>query len=269
MNRSINNNKRINNNTTRFVNIRELTPAEIQEIFSRFGSYNKSAPVCRCSPKTFKKYYEEAKTVQTVTKKRETKSMMSDIFLDPEQCRVALLDIEATGLRGDFGVILCVVIKEFGRNNTKLFKIDLEAEDLLESEKQMLIQVNEYLKTFDGVIGYYSSRYDIPMLRTRSYYHGIEPLMKIKQLDVYFSVKRILNTTSRRLERVSDLMRINANKELPEKSKIDINEWIRVMHSRDTQALAYISQHCIDDVLILEGVTNELRPFLPERIMRA
>jgi len=268
MNRNINNNKEIIN-TTRFVNIRELTPEEIQEVFNQYGSWNKSAPVCRCSPKTFKKYYEKAKIIQTVAKKSETKSMLSDIFLDPEQSRVALLDIEATGLRGDFGVILCVVIKEFSRNNTKLFKIDLEAEDLLESEKQMLIHVNEYLKTFDGVIGYYSSRYDIPMLRTRSYYHGIEPLPKIRSLDTYFTVKRVINTSSRRLERVSDLMRINANKELPEKSKIDINEWIRVLHSRDEQSLRYICEHCIADVLVLEGVTNELRPFLPERIMRA
>ena len=268
MNRNTNNNKEIIN-TTRFVNIRELTPEEIQEVFNQYGSWNKSAPVCRCSPKTFKKYYEKAIAVQTVAKKSETKSMLSDIFLDPEQSKVALLDIEATGLRGDFGVILCVVIKEFGRNRTKLFKIDLEAEDLLESEKQMLVQVNDYLKTFDGVIGYYSSRYDIPMLRTRSYYHGIEPLPKIKSLDIWYSVKRVVNTTSRRLERVGDLMRINANRNLPEKSKIDINEWIRVLNSRDPQSLNYICEHCIADVDLLEGVTNELRPFLPERIMRA
>ncbi len=230
-----------------------------------------------CSPNTFKKYYnlamnkkndiEEVSDVVKATTKKPTKSASSSVFLN--EMNVCLVDIEATGLRGDFGMILCAVVKPLGDDDTRyIFKLDFSNPDLLDAEKDMLMEIRDCIMLFDGIIGYYSSKYDLPMLRTRMLYHGIEPIPKIKHLDLYFTVKRVVNTTSRRMERVGDLLRVNSSRMLPEKTKLDINYWIRVAFSHDEKALGYIVDHCISDVDLLEGILHELRDFVPDRILR-
>jgi len=252
-------------------------------------SFRACAREVGCSPATFQKYYNNKKNTTIITDnnnvilptianipkilertKKATKSMGSDLFLNPDSTKVALFDIEATGLRGDFGMILCTVVKPLGSRDTKhVFQLDFDNPDLLNAEKNMLLEIKECLESFDGSCGYFSSRYDLPMLRTRMIYHGIKPIPKQKHLDIYWTVKRVINTSSRRMERVGDLMRVNANTDLPQKTKLDINEWIKVAFSRDKKSLGYIVQHCINDVDMLEGILEELRDFIPDRIMRA
>jgi uncharacterized protein YprB with RNaseH-like and TPR domain len=257
------------------------TLQQMEDLYSQLGSFRKCAKHVGTTHGTWIRYYNDLKknnvltpTIKNVPKILErtkfvTKSASSNIFLDPDQMRVALLDIEATGLRGDFGMILCCVIKPIGGRDTRqIFKLDFDNPDLLNAEKNMLLEIKTCLEGFQGSCGYFSSRYDIPMLRTRMIYHGIKPIPKQKHLDVYFTVKRIINTSSRRMERVGDLMRVNARKDLPQKTKMDINEWIKVAFSRDKTSLGYIVDHCIADVDMLEGILEELRDFVPDRIMR-
>src|SRR2546430_7520909 len=43
-----------------------------------------------------------------------------------------------------------------------------------------------FRSNYDGLITYYGSMFDVPMLRTRMFYHGLSPFPKIKHLDMYF-----------------------------------------------------------------------------------
>src|SRR6266508_443462 len=56
-------------------------------------------------------------------------------FLDPEETRAALVDIESTGLFGDFDLPLCVVIKTYGKKETHVVPINMERRSLLAAEK--------------------------------------------------------------------------------------------------------------------------------------
>lgn len=257
----------------------EWTFKELDDLYKECGSFRKCALWTNTTHPTYIRHYNNRKELenvtgentalnQVITSKQNTKSASSDIFMDPESMRVALIDIEATGLRGDFGMILCAVIKPLGSDSRYIFALDFDNPDLLDAEKNMLLKIKECLESFDGSCGYFSSRYDLPMLRTRMIYHGISPIPKHKHLDVYFTVKRVINTSSRRMERVGDLMRVNANTELPQKTKLDINEWIKVAFSRDKKSLGYIVAHCVADVDMLEGILKELRDFIPDRILR-
>lgn len=266
----------------------EWTFKELDDLYQKCGSFRKCALFTNTTHPTYIRYYNNKKELENIKTndsilpdvinvpkllartKKVTKSMSSDLFLNPDSTKVALFDIEATGLRGDFGMILCAVVKPLGSRDTKhVFQLDFDNPDLLNAEKNMLLEIKECLESFDGSCGYFSSRYDLPMLRTRMIYHGIKPIPKQKHLDIYWTVKRVINTSSRRMERVGDLMRVNANTKLPQKTKLDINEWIKVAFSRDKKSLGYIVQHCINDVDMLEGIIEELRDFIPDKIMRA
>ena len=270
--------------------ISEWSFDQLDRVYEMCGhSFRAAGRHIGCSNHTFKKYYELAKkdldkvedptndshivlpvSAEVASKKtpKITKSASSERFLDPNEMKVALFDIEATSLRGDFGMVLCAVVKQYGKDDGCVFKLDFSNPDLLDAERQMLNEIKDYIESFDGVIGYFSSKYDMPMLRTRMLYHGIKPIPKCKHLDLYFTIKRHVNTTSRRMERVADLMRVNSDRLLPEKTKLDINEWIRVANGRDEKSLDYIVQHCICDVEILEGILNQVKDFVPDRIMR-
>src|SRR5205809_4082037 len=118
---------------------------------------------------------------------RRTNTAKSSVFLDPDIFRVAVFDIETTGLKGDFDIILVAVVRPYGtREKAKSFHIDLHTPDLLKAERILLKQIVEELDTYDGLITYYGSMFDVPMLRTRMFYHGLSPFPKIKHLDMYF-----------------------------------------------------------------------------------
>jgi uncharacterized protein YprB with RNaseH-like and TPR domain len=244
-------------------NISEWSPMEIKNMYRDAGSFRKAARRSFCSVSTFCKYYGKA-----INSRLNTKSVSSDVLLDPGRCRTAILDIETTGLAADFSVMLCAVVKEFGTDYMKTFNVCLDAKDILESEKQMIVDINEELGEFDAIITYYGSRFDIPFLRTRALFHGIEPLPRIKHLDMYFTVRNSTNPGTRRLDRMNQILQNSDPEGSPSKTSFDITPWIRVLHSRDEDALDYIVDHCQKDVLILENLVNRFSTLIPDRITR-
>ena len=214
---------------------------------------------------------EKRRPTKTVlhTSKKLTKSASSSLFLDPDQMRVACFDIETSSLKSDFGVAVCAVVKTYGTRDKPLsFFVDLDEPDLLKAERNMLIKLNKTLNEYDGVITYFGNRFDIPFIRTRSLYHGITPLKKTKSLDLYFTVKRVTNPSSRRLDRINQILKISDPDASPDKTRLGLAEWNGVVFSRNKEALKYIVTHCIADVEILENAVNAFIEFVPDRIMR-
>ncbi len=188
-------------------------------------------------------------------------------FLDPKETRIALLDIESTGLFGDFDLPLCVVIKTYGTKETHVISINMERRSLLAAEKPLLIETRDILETYDGMITYYGVGFDVPFLRTRMLANGMEPLGKMLHLDMYFTVRGKLRLSRNRLQSVIELLRF-ADKDIPVKGRVDPEYWVKAAFGRDETALDYIVQHCIEDVDCLEAVVNKLRDFLPDKVSR-
>ena len=190
------------------------------------------------------------------------------MFVNPESYKVGILDIETTGLKGDFDIILCAVLKQWGKPNHIICKIDLTKKDLIKTEFKLINKIVDEVNKMDGVITYYGSRFDMPMIRTRCFYHGIAPPEKIKHLDMYYTIKRIVNTGSRRMERINELISIPGNDYNTQKTKIDMRQWMNALFAHDTKSLSYIVDHCIKDVDILEEITNRFIKYVPDKIIR-
>ena len=269
-------------------NVPPLSEWSFERLNSFYNACGKSFRACGrelgCHHNTFKKYYEMKfednemtpsmeNTINTAViiekPKKTTKSINSEIFLDPNKTKVAVLDIETSSLKSDFGIIICAVLHTLGTDEKyKVCAIDLANKDLLSEEKALLEVLNTELENYDGVVTYFGSRFDIPFIRTRSLYHGLQPPSKKRSLDLYFTVKRTTNPTSRRLERINDILRISDPDASPDKTRLGMKEWNGVVFNRDSKMLDYIVEHCIADVKILENAVWRFKDFLPERIMR-
>ena len=262
---------------------------QLSQLYENLGkSFRACGRYLECSPNTVKKYYN-IRLEQEVEKysqgkvevnkntsidiieqpKKLTKSINSEIFLDPNKTKVAVLDIETSSLKSDFGIIICAVIHTLGTDEKyKVCAIDLSNKDLLSEEKALLEVLNTELESYDGIVTYFGSRFDVPFIRTRSLYHGLQPLSKKRSLDLYFTVKRTTNPTSRRLERINDILRISEPDASPDKTRLGMSEWNGVVFNRDSKMLDYIIEHCIADVKILENAVWRFKDFLPDRILR-
>ena len=268
----------------------EWTIDEMESLYMQLGSFRKCAKELCCDPKTFRKYYYGKKNERLISygnKKFEcikpiiknipkilersklvTKSASSKLFFNPDEMNIGVFDIESTGLTGDFSCILCAVVKPYGRGKEQVFKIDLDKRDMLEAEKDLLLEFLPVLTSFDGLAGYYSTRFDMPLIRTRCMFHGIPAPKKIKHFDAYFTIRRTVNPTTRRMDRINEINRLT-DESLPEKSKLGVKEWTGATFRRDKESLDYIVEHCVADVRVLESIIDKYIDFVPEKIMRS
>jgi len=198
----------------------------------------------------------------------EPKASAKDLFLDPSRSRIGVLDIESSGLRADFAVTFCVVIKIFGRDETKVFKIDIRQRNMMEAEKKMLKELVHFMRSLDGVITYYGTGFDIPFLRTRMMAHGMTNyIRKLRHLDLYYTVKSKLLLSRNRLMNVIEMLQ-TSDGTVPDKGRVEPAKWMRCIFAGDEDALNEIVKHCVEDVLALESALLKLQDVAPDRIIR-
>jgi uncharacterized protein YprB with RNaseH-like and TPR domain len=174
-------------------------------------------------------------------------------YRDIKPTRLGFFDIEASGLVADFSHMISWVIKREGKSP----QYDC-IKSLKESEEKRILK--SLLKTFgdfDHLVGYYSSRFDFPYVRTRCLYHGLEfpTYGQLWTTDLYFSVRGRLSLSRKRLGTVSQFLETGA------KQEVAGPVWASASFG-DTKAFKQILQHNIQDVVILEKVWEKMTPFM-------
>ena len=87
--------------------------------------------------------------------------------------KVGFLDIEASDLKANFGIMLSYCIKD--ANSDKIWFDTVNEKDLKgDLDKRLVTHCIEDMKRFDRVIGHYSTKYDIPFIRTRAIVWGLD-----------------------------------------------------------------------------------------------
>lgn len=164
----------------------------------------------------------------------------------------AFLDIEASSLNADFGHVISWAMKRRGGD----VKSDLIRHRTLKEERRILRSLLKELDGVDIVYTYYGSKFDVPFLRARCLYHGLEfpEYLSLYHRDVYYLAKRSLKLHSTRLESVARLLGVEG------KTRVDPAVWVAASFG-DRQALQQILEHNIGDVLVLEQVYERLAPF--------
>lgn len=166
------------------------------------------------------------------------------------------LDIETSGLQGDFNFMYCWWIKVAGEE--KYYHAEIKAEEIHNGtlDKRIVEQLVETLKLFKRIYTFYGTNFDIPMARTRALYHGLDfiPYGLLEHKDVYYMARSLLRIHSKRLESVCDLLGIKG------KTHLEPRYWV-MANTGNSEAINYISEHNRLDVIILEKAHRKLQEY--------
>lgn len=177
--------------------------------------------------------------------------------------KVGVLDIESSNLDADFGIVYCWSIKVVGSD--ELLTDRITKEDIKKGlyDKRIVQSLAEALPQFTKIVGYYSTGFDIPYVRTRALLHGIPfPVYgSIIHVDLYYTVKYKLKLHRNRLEVVTGVLADVLGK-LESKTRLDGKTWIKAGIGLEEDALKYIHEHNKIDVNLTEKLYQLLQPHM-------
>jgi uncharacterized protein YprB with RNaseH-like and TPR domain len=173
--------------------------------------------------------------------------------MDITPTRLGFFDIEASNLDADFGHMISWCIKPEGKNP----EFDVMKKLVKPEEIRILKSFLGALKNYDHLVGYYSSRFDIPFVRTRCLHYDLSfpEYGELWHTDLYFGVRGRLSLHRKRLETVSKFLKIEG------KTPLDGKVWADASFG-DQKSFKYILKHNMADVDILEKVYQKMFPYM-------
>jgi uncharacterized protein YprB with RNaseH-like and TPR domain len=166
--------------------------------------------------------------------------------------RLAFVDIEATGLRGDYNSTLVVSIKPYHCKPTS-YIVERPGND-----QKLVRVVKDALESYDCWVTYYGKGFDIPFLNTRLLRWKRPPIEKRHHIDLYFTLKSNL-LVARRSQ--AHLLRFL---ETPEQ-KMDMSpeDWNKVIANPD-EFIKKMTARCESDVEGLQGLYEKTKHLIKE-----
>ena len=176
-----------------------------------------------------------------------------------KKLRVGYLDIEATGLQGNFAHMLSLFIKVQGQK--KYYSSIIMKKEIFDGDfdKRLVKELLVAFEHFDVLYTHYGSdyRFDLPFIRTRVYRHKLEKMlpqfMEKFILDTFSIAKAKLKLHSNRLDSIADALGITNIKKTPLSPSI----W-EMGKVGQPKALEYIAKHNKHDVILLEAIHKKL-----------
>jgi len=169
---------------------------------------------------------------------------------------LACFDLETSSLSADFGVVLCGVVKPW-QGKARVYRIDELAGDVPSDDHLVVAALIEALSQYDILVAHNGVRFDRPYLNTRALKWGLPLLNPFgKIIDPVQHARRYLRMGGNSLANVAKTITKH------QKSSVDGNVWVRAAMDRDKEAMDTVVKHCIKDVVVLEAVTERLRPFI-------
>lgn len=181
-------------------------------------------------------------------------------YIPDEHERIGFLDIEASNLDADFGIILSYCIKDADSDciyESVLTRNDIDRAAAGDEDKRVVRELIGDLGEFDRVVTYYGKRFDVPYIRTRALATGVEfpNYGSLIHTDLYFVVRHRFKMSSNRLE---NACRVLLGK--TDKTRIEAKYW-RAAARGDEQSLQYVLDHNRKDVLDLEKLYDKVVDF--------
>lgn len=178
----------------------------------------------------------------------------------PEKERTALLDIETSNLKGDYGIILTWALKPLGSDEIEFGVIsphDIKIGRKGDEDRRIVGDLITACTHYDKLIGFYSKRFDLPFMRTRAIHMKIDfPYYStIRHIDVYDMVRTRFNM-SRKTQENSCRVLLGET----EKNHVDGAIWRNAARG-DKESLGYILDHNLRDVRDLEKLYLKVRDF--------
>lgn len=173
--------------------------------------------------------------------------------------RVGYLDIEASNLNANFGVMLTWYIKTQGKNEYHYSIVTKKELFNGTMDKRITKELLEAMQNYDVIYTHWGKdrRYDIPFIRTKAFMHNMEDMLPkyMEQfiMDTWDIAKNKLKCYNNRLETIAITLGINNVKKTP----ITGPHWMKATYG-DPEALEYVATHNKRDVQLLERVHKRL-----------
>lgn len=164
---------------------------------------------------------------------------------------LAFVDIEASNLKADFGTVVVVSIKPYGKK-----PVTFSAKP--GRDKALLKQVAAELAKYPVWITFYGKMFDIPFLNSRLLVNGLPPLPKHHHIDMYWVIK--LQTALSRRNQAHLLEWLNADSK---KMSVSPNVWAEMAAAPDV-SLPILVERCESDVAGLEAMYEKTKHLIRE-----
>ncbi len=155
---------------------------------------------------------------------------------------IGFIDIEATGLRGDYNSVLVVSVKRYGEKPTSVH-VRRPGRD-----RKVVAEAKEMLEDLDCWVTYYGKGFDIKMLNTRLLQWGYPPIGKKHHVDMYYSLKSNI-LTARKSQ--GHLLSFLCTPE--QKMSVSAEVWNRIL-ADPRKEMPEMIERCESDVAGLEGL---------------
>ncbi len=170
--------------------------------------------------------------------------------------KIGYFDIEASGLVGNFSIMLSWAIKTRGENEVLHSVIHKEDINSGLMDARLVEELMDAMRQYDVLCTFYGTNFDIRYTRTRACAHGIAfpHYREMQHKDIYYQVRRLFKLHSNSLDSACEFFGIKGKTRL--KPKI----WNRAKYG-DENALEYIVKHNIADVRILERLHKKIERY--------
>lgn len=163
---------------------------------------------------------------------------------------ICMVDIECSGLRGDYNSTLVVSIKPFGKK-PYTSTVERPGED-----RKLLRWARHELSKYAMWVSFYGKGFDILFLNTRLAHWGMKPIPKKPHLDLYWTARGKLLLARRSMAHISEYL------ECPTKKySLSPEVWNLVLRN-PKKGLPILIRRCEQDVIELEDVYKRLKVFV-------
>lgn len=164
---------------------------------------------------------------------------------------IAFVDIESSNLKADFGTVVVVSIKPYGKE-----PITFSAKP--GKDKALLKKVVAELEKYPVWVTFYGKMFDIPFLNSRLLVNGMAPLPKHHHVDMYWVIK--LQTALSRRNQAHLLEWLEAPSK---KMSVSPNVWA-TMPANPNESLETLVERCASDVTGLEAMYEKTKHLIRE-----
>jgi DNA polymerase elongation subunit (family B)/predicted RNA-binding Zn-ribbon protein involved in translation (DUF1610 family) len=130
-------------------------------------------------------------------------------------------------------------------------------------ESSMASVLQELFTEADVIVHYYGKQHDVPHINTMMLTEGLTPPSPYKQVDLCEVVKRHFRFEYNSLSYVSKQLGLSGKND-----RIGIANWLGCMQGSE-ESWAIMEEYSKQDVLVLEELYDQLRPWIPSHPSRA
>lgn len=174
--------------------------------------------------------------------------------------KIGYLDIETSNLDANYGMIITYCILDDETDEIIEGTVNIKDVRKGDFDRHLCKQLIKDMQQFDIIKGYYSTKFDIPFMRSRSlkWKHNFPVYKSVNHKDVYYMAKRLLKLNSYRLEVVTKFLGIAG------KDHVEGDAWMQALMcdgELQKKAMEYILNHNRKDVKILKEADYMLQDF--------